>query len=71
MSEAMQRIVSAYERQKNRRALEELRSHRQKLLVDLAKHVDHFHVTLPAGQIKTELALIETALERLQNLQQG
>jgi hypothetical protein len=33
--------------------------------------VDHFDVTLPAGQIKTELALIEAALQRLQSLQQG
>lgn len=71
MNETMQRIVSAYERHQNRRALEELRSHRQKLLVNLAKHVDHFDVTLPAGQIKTELALIEAALQRLQSLQQG
>lgn len=65
MSEALERIVSVYERPKNRRALENLRDHRQKLLVDLAKHAGSFDVKLPAGQIKDELALIEAALERL------
>ena len=65
MSEARERIVSVYERHVNRQALEDLRDHRQKLLVDLAKHGGVVRVRLPVGQIKQELALIETALERL------
>jgi hypothetical protein len=51
--------------------LEDLRSHRPKLVVDLSKHARLFDVTLPAGQVKSELALIEAALERMQTLRQG
>ena len=65
MSEALESIISVYERYANKRALEELRSHRQKLLIDLTKHVGSYDVTRPAGQIRNELALIEAALERL------
>jgi hypothetical protein len=71
MSEAIERIVSVYERYRNRRGLEELRSHWQKLQADLAKHASQFEVKMPAGQIKSELALIEAALARLDRLQQG
>jgi hypothetical protein len=65
MNEALGRIISVYDRHNNRRALQDLRSHRQKLLIELSERANHSDVQLPAGQIKDELALIEAGLERL------
>jgi hypothetical protein len=64
MANAIQQIVDAYVRVKNRRAIEDLRLHRQRLAVDL-KHRTGYDFSLPIGQIDEEIAVIEAGIERL------
>jgi hypothetical protein len=61
----MEQIVDAYVRLGNRRALEDLRLHRQKLAVDLKGKTGFDFSLLPIGQLEEELAVIEKGLERL------
>jgi hypothetical protein len=63
-SEAIQQIVDAYVRLNNRRALEDLRMHRQRMAVDLKSRTG-FDLSLPIRQIDEEIAVIEAGLERL------
>jgi hypothetical protein len=64
MSKAAELIVSGYVGLKNRGALEELLSHRRKLLDGLARvsGIDPMHVV---DQIRQEIVIIETGLKRL------
>jgi hypothetical protein len=64
MSRAMEQIVDAYVRLGNRRALEDLRIHRQRLAVDL-KGIADYDFSSPIGQIDQELAVIEAGLDKL------
>jgi hypothetical protein len=64
MSEAIQRIVDAYVRYNNRRALEDLMMHRQRLAIDLKSRAG-FDFSLPIQQVDEEIAVIEAGLERL------
>ena len=64
MSKAIEQIVDAYVRLGNRRALEDLRMHRQKLSVDL-KGKTGFDYNLPIDQIDQEIAVIEAGIDRL------
>ena len=64
MSEAIQQIVDAYVRLNNRRALEDLRMHRQRMAVDLKSRTG-FYLSLPIRQIDEEIAVIEAGFERL------
>jgi hypothetical protein len=64
MSEAIQRIVDAYVRFNNRRALEDLMMHRQRLAIDLKSRTG-FDFSLPIQQVDEEIAVIEAGLERL------
>lgn len=64
MEKAIERIVDAYVRLNNRRALEDLMMHRQKIAVDLAGRRD-CDFSLPLGQIDGEIAVIEAGLQRL------
>lgn len=64
MSEAIQRIVDAYVRYNNRRALEDLMMHRQRLAIDLKSRTG-FDFSLPIQQVDEEIAVIEAGLERL------
>jgi hypothetical protein len=61
---AIGQIVDAYVRLNNRRALEDLRMHRQRLAVGLKSRTG-FDFSLPIGQIEEEIAAIEAGLERL------
>ena len=65
MSTAMEQIVDACVRLGNRRALEDLRLHRQKLAVDLKGKTGFDFSLLLIGQLEEELAVIEKGLERL------
>jgi hypothetical protein len=65
MSKAMEQIVDAYVRLSNRRALEDLRLHRQKLADYLKGKTDFDFSLLPIGQLDEEIVLIERGLERL------
>jgi hypothetical protein len=64
MSKAIEQIVDAYVRLGNRPALDDLRTHRQKLAVDL-KGRSGYDFSLPIGQIDEEIAVIEAGLDRL------
>jgi hypothetical protein len=63
-STAIGQIVDAYVWLNNRRALEDLRMHRQRLAIGLKSRTD-FDFSLPIGQIDEEIAVIEAGLERL------
>lgn len=64
MPSAIEQIVDAYVRLKNRRGLDELMMHRQRLAVDL-KSRSGYDFSLPIGQIDEEIAIIEAGLSRL------
>jgi hypothetical protein len=64
MSDAIQRIVDAYVRSNNRRALEDLMMHRRRLAIDLKSRTG-FDFSLPIRQVDEEIAVIEAGLERL------
>ena len=61
----MEQIVDAYVRLGNRSALEDLRLHHQRLVVDLKGKTAFDFSLLPIGQLEEELAVIEKGLERL------
>ncbi len=63
MPKAIEHIVDAYIRLGNRTALENLMSHRRRLLADL-KSRPGFDFSLPIGQIEEEIAVISAGLER-------
>lgn len=65
MSNAIEQIVDAYVRLKNRRGLDELMMHRQRLAVDLKSKSGSFDFSLPIGKIDEEIAIIEQGLSRL------
>jgi hypothetical protein len=64
MPSAIEQIVDAYVRLKNRRGLDELMMHRQRLAVDL-KSRSGYDFSLPIGKIDEEIAIIEEGLSRL------
>jgi hypothetical protein len=66
MSSAIQQIVDAYVRLNNRRGLEDLMMHRQRLAVDL-KARSGFDFSVPIRQIDEEIAVIEAGLESLRH----
>jgi hypothetical protein len=66
MSKAIELIVQVYVRHQNRRALEDLRKHRQRLALDLkARARPGYDFSLPTRQINEEIAVIEAGLQRL------
>lgn len=64
MPSAIEQIVDVYVRLKNRRGLDQLMMHRQRLAVDL-KSRSGYHFSRPIGQIDDEIAIIEAGLSRL------
>ena len=64
MTEAIQKIVDVYVRLDTRQALEDLRTHRQRLVMNLKARTG-YDFSLPLLQVEDELAIIETGLERL------
>ncbi|PSO17458.1 hypothetical protein [Bradyrhizobium sp. MOS003] len=65
MPSAIEQIVDSYVRLKNRRGLDELMMHRQRLAVDLKSRSGGYDFSLPIGQIDEEIAIIEAGLSRL------
>ncbi|MBR1086184.1 hypothetical protein JQ621_01700 [Bradyrhizobium manausense] len=66
MSNAIAQIVDAYVRLKNRRGLDELMMHRQRLAVDLKSRASgSFDFSLSIDKIDEEIAIIEAGLARL------
>jgi hypothetical protein len=66
MPRAIEQIVDSYVRLKNRRGLDELMMHRQRLAVEL-KSKSGYDFSLPIGQIDEEIAIIEAGLSRLKS----
>ncbi|UPK31706.1 hypothetical protein IVB18_25540 [Bradyrhizobium sp. 186] len=64
MPSAIEQIVDTYVRLKNRRGLDELMMHRQRLAVDL-KSRSGFDFSLAISKIDEEIAIIEAGLSRL------
>jgi hypothetical protein len=67
MPSAIEQIVETYIRLRNRRGLEELMMHRQRLAVDL-KGRSGYDFSLPIGQIDDEISIIEAGLSRLRSM---
>ncbi len=67
MPTAIEQIVETYIRLRNRRGLEELMMHRQRLAVDL-KGRSGYDFSLPIGQIDEEISIIEAGLSRLRSM---
>lgn len=65
MPNAIEQIVDAYVRLKNRRGLDELMMHRQRLAVDLKSRSGAYDFSLPIDKIDEEIAIIEKGLNRL------
>ena len=65
MPSAIEQIVDAYVRLKNRRGLDELMMHRQRLAVDLKSRSGTYDFSLPISKIDEEIAIIEEGLSRL------
>ncbi|MDN5003939.1 hypothetical protein ACFQZO_24175 [Bradyrhizobium sp. GCM10027634] len=65
MANAIEQIVDAYVRLKNRRGLDELMMHRQRLAVDLKSKSGGYDFSLPIDKIDEEIAIIEKGLSRL------
>jgi hypothetical protein len=65
MSNAIALIVDAYVRLKNRRRLDELMMHRQRLAIDLKSRSGAYDFSLPIDKIDQEIAIIEAGLSRL------
>jgi hypothetical protein len=70
MKTAIEQIADVYIRLNNRRALEDLRMHRQRLAVDLKLRTG-YDFSSPIGQIEDEIAVIEAGLERLNRAPRG
>jgi hypothetical protein len=66
MPSAIEQIVDTYVRLKNRRGLEGLMMHRQRLAVDL-KGRSGYDFSLPIQQIDEEIAVIEAGLRHLKS----
>ena len=64
MESAIERIVETYVRLNNRRALEEMRMHRQRLAMDL-KLRSGYDFSLPIQAINEEIVAIDAGLEKL------
>jgi|HubBroStandDraft_4_1064222.scaffolds.fasta_scaffold686979_3 hypothetical protein len=70
MKTAIEQITDVYIRLNNRRALEDLRMHRQRLAIDLKLRTG-YDFSSPIGQIEDEIAVIEAGLERLNRAPRG
>lgn len=65
MVKAIEQIVDAYVRYNNRTALDNLKSHRQKLVFDIKARSSGFDRSSLIEQIEEELAFINAGLEKL------
>jgi hypothetical protein len=65
MSEAVERIVGAYVKLRNRKALEDIKVHRQRLITELKSAHGAFDLGLLIKQLDDEIAVIEAGLTML------
>jgi hypothetical protein len=64
MPSAIEQIVETYVRLRDRRGLDALMMHRQRLAIDL-KSRSGYDFSLPISQVDEEIAIIEAGLSRL------
>ena len=65
MLEAIERIVGAYVRLRNRKALEDMKSHRQRLVTEIKAFHGVIDVRLSIRQLEDEIAVIDAGLGKL------
>jgi hypothetical protein len=66
LTQAIEQIIDACVRYNNRRALDNLKLHRQKLLIDIkARPPSAYGWSRVTSEIEEELALINAGLDRL------
>ena len=65
MSEAIERIVGAYVKLRNRKALEDMKVHRQRLMTELKSAHGRFDLSLLIKQLDDEIWVIEVGLTML------
>jgi hypothetical protein len=65
MSEAMERIVDAYVKLRNRKALEDMKVHRHRLATELKSLLGVIDVRLSIRQLEDEIAVIDAGLAKL------
>jgi hypothetical protein len=65
MEPAIRSIVDTYVRLRNRRALDDLRAHRGRLLAGLKTIAGGHDTSKPIAQIEDEIAIIEAGLVKL------
>jgi hypothetical protein len=66
MPSAIEQIVETYVRLRDRRGLDALMMHRQRLAIDL-KSRSGYDFSLPISQVDEEIAIIEAGLSRLKS----
>jgi len=66
LAKAIEQIVDAYVRYSNRRAIDQLKRHRQKILLDIRMRSRDYDWSLLTSTIEEELAVINAGLDRLQ-----
>ena len=65
MSEAIERIVGAYVKLRNRKALEDLKAHRYRLATELKSINTVLDLSFSIKQIEKEIEIIEAGLAKL------
>ena len=65
MAEAIERIVGAYVKLRNRKALEDMKVHRQRLMTELKSAHGRFDLSLLIKQLDDEIWVIEVGLTML------
>jgi hypothetical protein len=65
MEPAIRSIVDVHVRFRNRRALDELRAHRRKLIAELRLLAGGYDISKPIAQMQDEIAIIEAGLSKL------
>jgi hypothetical protein len=65
MEPAIRSIVDANVRLRNRRALDDLRAHRGRLLAGLKTIAGGYDTSKPIAQIENEIAIIDAGLAKL------
>ena len=65
MEPAIRSIVDTHVRLRNRRALDDLRAHRGRLLGGLKSLAGSYDTSRPIAQIEDEIAIIEAGLSKL------
>jgi hypothetical protein len=65
MAPAIRSIVAAYVRLRHRKALDDLRAHRGRLIAELKLLSGGYDMRKPVAQIQNEIAIIEAGLAKL------